>query len=62
MAILVKVIAALSTGRSPVTEAKINKRDSFATDGINFALSTTSGLFFQKENICACWFLLPLTS
>ena len=40
MTILVKVIAALSTGRSPVTETKINERDCFASDGIpkNFLL------------------------
>ena len=46
MAILVKVIAALSTGRSPVAEAKINKRDCFATDG---KMHFNVGAIFSKR-------------
>jgi hypothetical protein len=65
MAILVKVIAALSTGRSPVTETKINRRDYFALDGIHKISVTTLGqifynvgaIFLKRKYLCMLVFI-----
>ena len=65
MAILGKVFTALSTGRSPVTEIKINKRDRFASDGISKISVTTLGqtlnnvgaIFSKRKYLCMLVFI-----
>ena len=60
MTILVKVIEALSTRRSPVTETKINRRDYFSSNGIHkisVIFYNAGAIFLRRKYLCMLVFI-----